>query len=56
MSAFGGEADVFRFNFGSLRLNVRFSRKRSFRMLENHQYEGRLSAISGLILISNVEI
>jgi len=34
MSAFERKADVFRFNFGTLRPNVRFSRKRTFKLLE----------------------
>ncbi len=47
MSASGGKAVVRRPDFTSLRLNVRFSRKRSFRILENHENEGPLTAISG---------
>ncbi len=44
MDASGDKADAFRFDFGSLRLNVRFSPKRPFDDLENRQYEGPLSA------------
>ncbi len=47
MSASGGTADVFRFNFGNLRLNVPFSRKRTFNLLENYSNHGQLSANSG---------
>ncbi len=47
MSASGGKAVVRRPDFTSLRLNDRFSLKRSFRMLENHENEGPLSARSG---------
>ncbi len=47
MSASEGKADVFRFNFGSLRLNVRFSRKRTFRLAKTSCFEGPLTAISG---------
>ncbi len=47
MSAFQGKADVFRFNFGSLRLNVRFSPKRTLSPLRNSNFQGPLSANSG---------
>jgi hypothetical protein len=47
MSASEGKADVFRFNFGSLRLNVRFSPKRTFRLAKTSCFEGPLSATSG---------
>ena len=47
MSACGGKAVVRRPDFTNLRLNVRFSRKRSFRILESQENEGPLSAISG---------
>ncbi len=48
MAASEGKADVFRFNFGSLRLNVRFHQKRSFRSGEMYRFDGPLSAKSGL--------
>jgi hypothetical protein len=47
MSASEGKADVFRFNFGSLRLNVRFSPKRTLLPRRNSNFQGPLSAISG---------
>jgi len=47
MSASGGKADVLRFNFGSLKLNVRFSPKRTFRLAKTTCFEGPLSARSG---------
>jgi len=47
MAASVGKAVVRRPDFTSLRLNVRFSRKRSFRMLKNHENEGPLSAEAG---------
>ncbi len=47
MSASGWKAVVHQPDFTSLRLNVRYSRKRPFRLLENHENEGPLSATSG---------
>ena len=46
-SASEGKADVFRFNFGSLRLNVRFSPKRTLLPRRNSNFQGPLSARSG---------
>ena len=47
MSASEGKADVFRFNFGSLRFNVRFSPKRTLLPQPNFNFQGPLSAKSG---------
>ncbi len=47
MSASEGKADVIRFNFGSLRLDVRFSPKRTLLPRRNSNFQGPLSAISG---------
>ncbi len=46
MSASGGKAVLRRPNFSSLRLNVRFSRKRSFRYPKKYKIKGPLSAKS----------
>ncbi len=46
MAASGGKAVVRRPDFSSLRLNVRFSRKRSFKTLQNRCFQGPLSARS----------
>jgi len=47
MAASEGKADVFRFNFGNLRLNVRFSPKRTFKRHQFSDFDSPLSAISG---------
>ncbi len=47
MAASEGKADAFRFNFGSLGLNVRFSQERTLSCTQNHQNYGPLSARSG---------
>ncbi len=47
MSASEGKADVFRFNFGSLRLNVRFSPKRTLLLQRNSNFQVPLAARSG---------
>ena len=47
MSASEGKADVFRFNFGSLGPNVRFSPKRTLLPRRNSDFQGPLSATSG---------
>ncbi len=47
MSGFEGKADVFRFNFGSLRFNVRFSQERTLLPRRNSNFQGPLSATSG---------
>ncbi len=52
MSASDGEADVFRFNFGSLNPNVRFSPKRTLLPRRNSNFQGPLSARSGHLLKS----
>ncbi len=47
MSASEGKADVFRFNIESLRLNVRFSPKRTLLPRRNSNFQGPLSARTG---------
>ena len=56
MSASEGKADVFRFKFGSLRLNVRFSPKRTFQMAKFSVFRGRFRPAADILVHAAEEL